>query len=420
MLGEEEVTNDPKELEEIYRKEEQPWNMCLNNPKFDFSGLISEELEKKKPEYEETQGRDTQEAITEDQTHKPMVDDQEGDTLDKALEAQGKVYEEEQDKEEDDVIKDNNYKKEQMIGPPMPQILQNQETNVEMVDSLKVRRGSETNNNSDMGKIDLSRVPIFVHLLTSQDDDRREQAIGVLGNISGDSPKCRDLVINHGEKVGVTSAGYKWLIGECNQVEEWRHSITFIPSKIIEESTLNEECDIEDDFVDVEIVQMPCEPKVESEGADDDLEKLEKMASYFEKEVEKTFRRVDSEVPGVQLDHAIMNLDSEAPRATQAEPLANVKNVLTKWGDLLKHYLKYEDDEVEVLLRFEEICLESGKKFALIFSKVLEAFYDKDIVLEKVIISWASEKQEADKVDKVFVSLSGNQKISNFPTRSSN
>eukprot|EP01018_Ginkgo_biloba_P038992 Gb_36377 [translate_table: standard] len=232
-------------------------------------------------------------------------------------------------------------------------------------------------------------------------------------------------------EVGVTGAGYKWSIGECNQEEEWRHSIAFIPSEKIEELTLNEECNAEDDSVDVGTVQMPGETKAESESADDELEKPEKMASYFEKEVEETFRRAVSEVPGVQQDHviievnalrlaynmsfsdcagaifhAIMNLALEAPHATRAELLANAKNVLTRWRDLLKHYLKCEDDEVEVLLKFEEICLESGKEFAPIFSKVLEAFYDKDIVSENAIISWASEKQEADEVDKVFIKQS--------------
>eukprot|EP01018_Ginkgo_biloba_P017406 Gb_06609 [translate_table: standard] len=47
-------------------------------------------------------GRDTQEEIIEDQTYKPTVDEQEGDTLDKALAMQGKEHEEEQDKEEED------------------------------------------------------------------------------------------------------------------------------------------------------------------------------------------------------------------------------------------------------------------------------------------------------------------------------
>ncbi|KAG8459018.1 hypothetical protein KFE25_006563 [Diacronema lutheri] len=41
-------------------------------------------------------------------------------------------------------------------------------------------------------------VPIFVQLLLSSNDDVREQAVWALGNIAGDSPECRDLVLNHG------------------------------------------------------------------------------------------------------------------------------------------------------------------------------------------------------------------------------
>lgn len=38
--------------------------------------------------------------------------------------------------------------------------------------------------------------------------------------------------------------------------------------------------------------------------------------------------------------------------------------------------------------------------------QVLQVLYDKDIVSEEVIIAWASEKQDADDIDKVFVKQS--------------
>merc|ERR1719238_303931 len=41
-------------------------------------------------------------------------------------------------------------------------------------------------------------VPIFVQLLMSPNDDVREQAVWALGNIAGDSPECRDLVLTQG------------------------------------------------------------------------------------------------------------------------------------------------------------------------------------------------------------------------------
>lgn len=43
--------------------------------------------------------------------------------------------------------------------------------------------------------IDSGAVPIFVALLRSPSDDVREQAVWALGNIAGDSPKCRDMVL---------------------------------------------------------------------------------------------------------------------------------------------------------------------------------------------------------------------------------
>jgi importin subunit alpha-1 len=46
--------------------------------------------------------------------------------------------------------------------------------------------------------IDHGAVPIFVQLLSSPSDDVREQAVWALGNVAGDSPKCRDLVLSTG------------------------------------------------------------------------------------------------------------------------------------------------------------------------------------------------------------------------------
>jgi len=39
---------------------------------------------------------------------------------------------------------------------------------------------------------------LFKNLLSSPNDDVREQSVWALGNIAGDSPRCRDFVLNHG------------------------------------------------------------------------------------------------------------------------------------------------------------------------------------------------------------------------------
>ncbi|KAI5658497.1 hypothetical protein M9H77_27290 [Catharanthus roseus] len=46
--------------------------------------------------------------------------------------------------------------------------------------------------------IDNGAVLKFIQLLSSGNDDVREQAVWALGNVAGDSPSCRDLVIGHG------------------------------------------------------------------------------------------------------------------------------------------------------------------------------------------------------------------------------
>ncbi|GAU12522.1 hypothetical protein TSUD_182360 [Trifolium subterraneum] len=53
--------------------------------------------------------------------------------------------------------------------------------------------------------IDHGAVPILVKLLSSPDDDVREQAVWALANVAGDSPSCRDLVLSHGALIPLLS-----------------------------------------------------------------------------------------------------------------------------------------------------------------------------------------------------------------------
>ncbi|CAF4954002.1 unnamed protein product [Rotaria socialis] len=46
--------------------------------------------------------------------------------------------------------------------------------------------------------IDADAAPALIHLLTSTNEDVREQAVWALGNITGDNPEYRDYVLNKG------------------------------------------------------------------------------------------------------------------------------------------------------------------------------------------------------------------------------
>ena len=41
----------------------------------------------------------------------------------------------------------------------------------------------------------MGAVPLLVQLLSSNNDHVREQAVWALGNIAGDSPQCRNVVL---------------------------------------------------------------------------------------------------------------------------------------------------------------------------------------------------------------------------------
>jgi translation initiation factor eIF-2B subunit epsilon len=100
--------------------------------------------------------------------------------------------------------------------------------------------------------------------------------------------------------------------------------------------------------------------------------------------------------------------------ATQTALVAGLRPRLKVWAPLLRRFLKTEDDQVEMLLTFEEFAAEEavfigsgGAAFAAggAFAATLHLLYDADVLSEEAAQAWAAEKAGADEADRRFVNL---------------
>ncbi|XP_034709636.1 translation initiation factor eIF-2B subunit epsilon [Vitis riparia] len=233
-------------------------------------------------------------------------------------------------------------------------------------------------------------------------------------------------------EVGSGGVGYIWSICEGGHEEEWRHSVAPTPA-----DKLTEVMQATDDDLELTTqgsnVLLPSGELVPDSNSniseDDDNEDSRDDSVYFEKEVEATFLRAVHE--NVKEDHVILEVNSlrlsynmtsadcagalfysvmklalETPCNSNSELLKNVASVITRWQKLIKSYLQSMDEEIEVILKFEEMCLESAKEFSALFAQILHILYEKDILQEDAILKWASEKEGAEESDRVFVKQS--------------
>ncbi|KAK9137922.1 hypothetical protein Sjap_008516 [Stephania japonica] len=293
-------------------------------------------------------------------------------------------------------------------------------------------------------------------------------------------------------EVGISGVGYIWSACEAGHEEEWRHSVAPIPQDKLEEVVRAALAEL--DLVTQESSQLPAsgELKPGSETAnslDGENEEAKDDSIDFEREVEATFLRAVHE--GVEQEHVILEMNSlrvimlsnlltlfQKINPTVYELHKNVATVVTKWGGLLQHYLQTDDEQargramylkeflkmnIEVILKFEEMCLESMRDFSSLFAQeplkqiptelqwiptletslgqlrmeiqtanvppgdrvsfspflgwsfkqvkedaveILHLLYDKDILSEDAILSWASEKEGGDEADKIFIKQS--------------
>jgi translation initiation factor eIF-2B subunit epsilon len=102
-----------------------------------------------------------------------------------------------------------------------------------------------------------------------------------------------------------------------------------------------------------------------------------------------------------------------APPASKAALLAGLRPRLRTWAPLLRRFLKTEDDQVEMLLTFEEYAAEEavfagagGAAFAgPAFPAALHLLYDADVLSEEAAAAWAAEKAGAEEADRRFLDL---------------
>lgn len=227
-------------------------------------------------------------------------------------------------------------------------------------------------------------------------------------------------------QLGSGGVGHIWSFSEGGYDEELRHSVAPIPADKLAEliQAIDDDLELTQDG---SILPPSGELKPDSNySEDDDIEDSRDESIYFEKEVEATFLRAVHE--NISVDHVVLEVNSlrlsynrlaadcagaifysmmklalETPHSSASELLQNATTVVTKWKKLLKYYLADIDEEIEVVLKFEEMCLESAKEFSPLFTKILWHLYDQEVIQEDAILKWDDEKKEADELDKVFV-----------------
>ncbi|XP_042515353.1 translation initiation factor eIF-2B subunit epsilon-like [Macadamia integrifolia] len=285
-----------------------------------------------------------------------------------------------------------------------------------------------------------SKVSLLPQPINQDSDEELEYADSSSGAV--ESQSINDSVdVANGEptpnssdtpEVGISGAGYIWSLCEGGHEEEWRHSIAPIPADKLSELAHATQDELDLAIQDGSILPPSGELVHDSDGTiseNDDNEDSKDDNAYFEKEVEATFLRAVHE--GVEQNHVILEVNSlrlsynlssthcagaifysvmklavETPHASNSELFKNAASAITKWHCLLTYYLQSIDEEIEIIMKFEEMCMEYVKEFSPLFAQILHFLYEKNILQEEAILSWASEKEGADESDKVFVKQS--------------
>jgi len=224
-------------------------------------------------------------------------------------------------------------------------------------------------------------------------------------------------------ELGPDGAGYIWEVCEGAHDEEWKHSVAPIPKDKLSEIT---QAIDDDDTDDESVVPTSGELKSDADSINTDVNDPNDDYYYFEKEVEGTVLRaveenikvdlVTMEINGLRLSFnmesadcagatffSMIKLALDTPHNSGSELYKNAASIITKWKDLLGFYAKKIDEQIEVIMKFEEMCQESHKELGPLFTQILHLLYDKDVLQEDAILRWEEEKAGADEADKVYL-----------------
>ena len=264
-----------------------------------------------------------------------------------------------------------------------------------------------------------SKVSLLQQPTTEDSDEELEYADSSSGTADHSSGLNNLQIESKASELGPDGAGYIWEICDSAHDEEWKHSVVPIPmDKLADITGAMDDDDIEDDIV------VPPSGELKS---DTDIINTDANDSYgdFEREVEEEFlsavekdNKADIVIPLINSHRLAYNMDSadcagavfysmmrlavKSPHNSATELYRNAMGVITKWKGVLGFYLKQTDAQIEVIMKFEEMCQES-EELSPLFAKLLPFLYDKDVVQEDAILRWGEEKAGADDCDKVYL-----------------
>ncbi|XP_057788646.1 uncharacterized protein LOC131005649 isoform X2 [Salvia miltiorrhiza] len=274
-----------------------------------------------------------------------------------------------------------------------------------------------------------SKVSLLQQPVKQDSDEELEYADNSSGNIEIallNTPEVleEELITEVSDsQIQVGGVGFIWSVGEKGLEEEWRHSVAPIPADRLVEIINSATDELEISNAEGNILPPSGELGLDSDNESDDVRD---DYAHFEEEVEATFLRTKNE--NIEEEHLILEVNSlrlsynlaaadcagalfyammksavDTPHDSPNELIKIATGVIAKWKNLLKYYLPSLDEEIEVILKFEEMCLESTKEFSPLFVQILHYLYDIEILQEDAILNWASEKEQADESDKFFL-----------------